>query len=526
MRQTLPITDREVELPRDINILSTTDPKSYITYINPDFIQISGFSEAELLGQPHNIVRHPHMPSAAFADMWATLKSGRSWMGLIKNRCKNGDHYWVNAYATPIVQDGVTVEYQSVRTKPEPQHVRAAEALYAQLRAGKALKKPWLQLSLSLRLILQIWAALLLVAVATSFVVALPLTGLLTMTLLTGVLSSLAIAVRLAPLKALTERARAIADNPLSQSVYTGRQDELGAIEFALRMLQSETGALVGRMADASNKLGGFAQKLLEEIESSNRATGEQQARTEQIAAAVTQMAASVQEVAHNAHQAADAASKADHETLMGQALVTDTRDAITELEGAIGRAAAVIHELEGQSKEISKVLDVIRGIAEQTNLLALNAAIEAARAGEQGRGFAVVADEVRSLAARTQKSTTDIQGMISALQERARTAVMAMEQSGAQANSSVAHALQAANALNGISQRVNDITDRSAQIATAVEEQGAVSDDIHRSISQIRDTATRNVELGHNTENSAASVSRLSSDLSVLARQFWEKRS
>ncbi|HCF4900592.1 TPA: PAS domain-containing protein [Pseudomonas putida] len=107
MRQNLPVTGRNLEFPKDANILSTTSPQSHITYVNPDFIKISGFTEEELLGQPHNIVRHPDMPPAAFEHMWSTLKSGRSWMGLVKNRCKNGDHYWVSAYVTPIAKNGI-----------------------------------------------------------------------------------------------------------------------------------------------------------------------------------------------------------------------------------------------------------------------------------------------------------------------------------------------------------------------------------------------------------------------------------
>lgn len=257
----------------------------------------------------------------------------------------------------------------------------------------------------------------------------------------------------------------------------------------------------------------------------SNVLTVEQQAETDQIATAVNQMVASIQEVASNAQHAADAAGRADTETASGQRLVAHTSQSITALEGEIRQAAQVIHELEGQSNEISKVLDVIRGIAEQTNLLALNAAIEAARAGEQGRGFAVVADEVRSLAARTQQSTTDIQSMISALQERAQSAVTVMEQSSRQAHTSVAHAEEAATALDGIGQRVNEITDMNAQIATAVEQQGAVSEDINRSIINIRDAADTNVQTGQNNLQSAKSVAQLTSALSELAKQFWEKR-
>ncbi|MCD6686608.1 HAMP domain-containing methyl-accepting chemotaxis protein, partial [Escherichia coli] len=351
------------------------------------------------------------------------------------------------------------------------------------------------------------------------------ISSLLLATLMSGSLSSVSVLAILSPLGRLVERARNISNNPLSQSLYTGRTDEFGQIEFALRMMQAETGAIVGRIGDASNRLSEHTRGLLKDIESSNVLTVEQQAETDQIATAVNQMVASIQEVASNAQHAADAAGRADTETASGQRLVAHTSQSITALEGEIRQATQVIHELEGQSNEISKVLDVIRGIAEQTNLLALNAAIEAARAGEQGRGFAVVADEVRSLAARTQQSTTDIQSMISALQERAQSAVTVMEQSSRQAHTSVAHAEEAATALDGIGQRVNEITDMNAQIATAVEQQGAVSEDINRSIINIRDAADTNVQTGQNNLQSAKSVAQLTSALSELAKQFWEKR-
>ncbi|MGU5682375.1 methyl-accepting chemotaxis protein [Aeromonas allosaccharophila] len=520
MRQNLPVTGRNLELPKDTNILSTTSPQSHITYVNPDFIKISGFTEEELLGQPHNIIRHPDMPPAAFEHMWSTLKSGRSWMGLVKNRCKNGDHYWVSAYVTPIAKNGSIVEYQSVRTKPEPEQVLAAEKLYAQLRSGKAARPKWAA-SFSVKILLLIWGSIISSAMAAGMLTDTSISSLLLATLMSGSLSSVSVLAILSPLGRLVERARNISNNPLSQSIYTGRTDEFGQIEFALRMMQAETGAVLGRIGDASNRLSEHARGLLKDIESSNALTVEQQAETDQIATAVNQMAASIQEVASNAQHAADAAGRADTETASGQHLVAHTSQSITALEGEIRQAAQVIHELEGQSNEISKVLDVIRGIAEQTNLLALNAAIEAARAGEQGRGFAVVADEVRSLAARTQQSTTDIQSMISALQERAQSAVTVMEQSSRQADTSVAHAEEAATALDGIGQRVNEITDMNAQIATAVEQQRAVSEDINRSIINIRDAADTNVQTGQNNLQSAKSVAQLTSALSELAKQF-----
>ena len=142
MKINLPVTGRNVDIAQDANILSTTDLGSSITYANQDFIDVSGYSREELLGAPHNLLRHPDMPSAAFAHMWQTLKSGRSWMGMVKNRCKNGDHYRVSAYATPVARDGVAVEYQSVRTKPDARRVAAAEHAYARLRGGKSLRWP------------------------------------------------------------------------------------------------------------------------------------------------------------------------------------------------------------------------------------------------------------------------------------------------------------------------------------------------------------------------------------------------
>lgn len=524
MRKNLPVTGFNLELPSNANILSTTSLESYITYVNPDFIKISGFTEEELIGQSHNIVRHPDMPSQAFEHMWSTLKSGQSWMGLVKNRCKNGDHYWVSAYVKPITKHGTTVEYQSVRTKAEPKQIDAAEKLYARLRKGGRLANNF-NLTLSMKLVLLVWLGGGLNTLAYCVLInEISLNLILSIFAVASLISWGAIEF-LKPLRGLIARSKKIANNPLSQFLYTGRNDEFGLIDFAFRMMQAETGAVVGRIGDASNRLSEHTSSLLKDIESSNKLTFEQQEETDQIATAVNEMVASIQEVASNALHAADAAESADAATASGKNLFTQTSQSIAYLENEVRSAAQVINELEEQCNEISKVLDVIRGIAEQTNLLALNAAIEAARAGEQGRGFAVVADEVRGLAARTQHSTADIQKMISLLQERAQSAVSVMENSSRQAQGSVVRAEEASKALDDISLRVNAITDMNAQIAAAVEQQGAVSESINRSISNIRDAADTNVKTGHNNWSSAASVSQLSIALSELAGEFWERR-
>jgi aerotaxis receptor len=526
MRKNLPVSGREVRFSDSANILSTTDLNGDITYVNPDFVEISGFTEAELLGQHHNIVRHPDMPPQAFADLWGSLRAGRSWMGLVKNRCKNGDHYWVSAYATPVSRNGKVVEYQSVRTQPRPEQVKAAEELYANLREGRtpgALKRKPMTVGSRLALLasgaisLACFLGTLLgggdwsVAVISAFIGS----------LLTGGL----VLWGLSPLEKLANQARAIGDNPLGQLLYTGRRDQFGEIGFALRMLEAEAGAMVGRISDTTRKLGGHASELLEVMEASNRSAARQQQETDQVATAVTEMAASIQEVASNAQRSAESAARADQEAHRGEQVVDQTTLSINHLASDIQQAAEVIHQLQNHSQDITRVLDVIKSIAEQTNLLALNAAIEAARAGEQGRGFAVVADEVRGLASRTQQSTQEIQAMITTLQGGATQAVDAMQRSRQRAEQSVGQAGQAAESLLGITQRVNEINDMSAQIAAAVEQQGAVSESISESIARIRDGADHHMVAGLQSRESAQGVSTLAESLKVLAEQFWTRR-
>ncbi len=520
MRMNLPVTGRDVSISDTANILSTTDLNGDITYVNPDFIKISGFEESELLGQHHNIVRHPDMPTEAFADLWSSVRGGSSWMGMVKNRCKNGDHYWVSAFVTPISRNGWVVEYQSVRTKPAPAQIAAAEQLYAQLRNKRpppALRRAPLSARSRVALLAALGAA---PCVVGALLAGAGLIAALA-TAAAAVLGAGAMAyVALAPLQRLAEQARRVGDNPEGQLVYAGRRDEFGQIAFAMKMLETEAGAMVGRIGDASRQLSQHAHELLGAMDSSTQSAARQQSETDQVATAINQMAVSVQEVASNAQRTAEAASRADSEAATGTEVVNRTGAAIGRLAQDIQQAGDVIHELEAHSNDITKVL-----IAEQTNLLALNAAIEAARAGEQGRGFAVVADEVRSLASRTQQSTQEINSMIGALQGGARQAVEVMQRSREQAMQSVEHAAQAARSLQGINSRVNEISAMSIQIAAAVEQQSAVSENINQNIVSIRGGSDQHVESGLRSRQSASGVAELASSMEMLVQQFWTRR-
>ena len=526
MKLNLPVSGRQVPVQAQTNILSTTDLKGALTYVNPEFIDISGFAEDELIGRNHNLVRHPDMPPAAFAHLWQTLKAGRSWMGLVKNRCKNGDHYWVSAYVTPMRQDGRIVEYQSVRTAASEAQIAAAEALYAELRAGRtprALRRP--RLSLSLRLVLSAIVLPPAAALLLSASLGLPplplLAGAGALGLLLGLINHLA----LRPLERLATQARQQADNPLSQWLYTGRRDAFGTIAFALHSLQAEAGAVVGRIADSARQLSGEAGQLANAVEHHNSATLQQRQETEQVASAMGQMAVSVQEVARNAQLSASAASAADQESSDGRQLVESTRHHIAALAEELQAGHVLVQQLADSSRDIGRVLTVIGDIAERTNLLALNAAIEAARAGETGRGFAVVADEVRTLAQRTQASTGEIDALITGLQDTVASSVAAMGDSQRRAQAIAAQAQQAAQALAGITQRVSQISDMSIQIASAVEQQSAVGDDIQRNLQGIRQACEGTAEASARSHCSAEQLAGLAGRLQLLAEQFWSQR-
>ncbi|MBF8731649.1 methyl-accepting chemotaxis protein [Pseudomonas guariconensis] len=525
MKCNLPVTGRQVDYPGDANILSTTDLDSRITYANDDFVRISGFTRDELLGQAHHIVRHPDMPPQAFEQMWGALKAGRSWMGLVKNRCKNGDHYWVSAFVSPISSGGRTIEYQSVRTRPSAEQVAAAERCYQQLREGRRNWRTRLPvLGLGLRLSLGVAVALALVVGVGHGWQGVPLWWSLAQIMLAAGASSALLIWQLRPFERLRQQALAIADNPLSQQLYTGRRDAIGQIEFAMRMLKAQLGAVVGRIGDTSARLAGHSGSLVQALQARHANSLEQQEEADQVATAIHQMSASVAQVASSAQLAAVAANQAEDETQAGHQVVDRNRCAIQDLAGSLVEASDAVHQLEQHSSEISGVLDVIRGIAEQTNLLALNAAIEAARAGDQGRGFAVVADEVRGLAQRTTQSTHEIQRMIGTLQEGARAAVQVMRQSSSHAGHSVEQAQLASGALDGISARVNQINEMSLQIAAAVEQQSQVSENINRNIISIREASEATVDVGQRSHANATDVADLAMDLRRLADEFWRR--
>jgi methyl-accepting chemotaxis protein len=310
-------------------------------------------------------------------------------------------------------------------------------------------------------------------------------------------------------------------EGDLTQTVELSSHDEIGELAHwfnvfvhKLRGMIQEIRGYTGELRTATEQMNGVAQEA-------NAHVLQQQTETDQVAAAMQQMAAAVQDVSRHAAQAAEAAAAAREEAGQGKQVMGETTLAIEQLAGEVEKASGVIQDLAKHSSEISVVLDVIRGIAEQTNLLALNAAIEAARAGEQGRGFAVVADEVRTLAERTQQSTQEIQRMIETLQQGAANAVDVMLEGKNQAALSVAQAGQAGASLDTVVQVINGISDMCTQIAAAADQQDKVSSEINHNVGNISDLASQTANDAGTVAGANTQLSKMAEDLHGLLKQF-----
>ena len=525
MKINLPITDIEVNFPEGSNLLSTTNLKGTITYVNDTFIRISGFEKEELLQKNHNVVRHPDMPPSAFEQMWKRLKAGHSWMGLVKNRCKNGAYYWVNAYVTPIRENGQVVEYQSVRTSPEPDQVARANKLYARLREGKKMRR-----SLASRLtpVHQVVLGSLLVGALATGVLSLLSSASVITTALLGLSIFLISAgcglFAVWPLQRVVRNSRQIVDDPMAAWIYTGRDDAAGQLAFAIRYLQTEAHAIAGRIQDSALQLSHNAEALASAVEKGNEGIHCQQRETDQVAAAMTEMSASIHQVSQHTQQSATSSECSNQLAQEGGHCVVEARHTIERLAGEIENTSTVISDLGKSAEKITDVLEAIAGIAEQTNLLALNAAIEAARAGEQGRGFAVVADEVRGLATRSKYSTEEIRDTLSNLRQHSVRAVQTMEQCRQLAQQTVEQARQVSAKLTEITHSVDDISDRNTQIASAMEQQGKASDEISHNLIVIRDSLDHFREESSQTEHAALALAQLSTELSKLSDNFWQR--
>ncbi|AQV97169.1 PAS domain S-box protein [Cupriavidus necator] len=499
MRNNQPVTQREFDFPDNATLMSTTDTQSYITYANAAFVEVSGFTREEIQGQPHNLVRHPDMPAEAFADMWATLKGGEPWTALVKNRRKNGDHYWVRANATPVVRNGRPAGYMSVRTKATREEITAAEKLYRDFREGQAgsrkfhkglIVRTGLMAFTSMFQTMPVrWrvrlALLALLPVSTAGAWCLGLSGLA----LGSFAGIMALATLIAswwlqrqittPLEEVLQQALRVASGESQKAVHMNRVDEIGMtlrtisqLGLMFRWLIDDVSGQVVNVQTASNEIA--------------RGNIDLSARTEQAASSVQETSASMAQMTSTVMSNAETAAQANK--LSGSA------SAAAERGGqAVSEVVNTMNEITDSSKRIADIIGVIDGIAFQTNILALNAAVEAARAGEQGRGFAVVAGEVRSLAQRSANAAKEIKGLIDVSVHNVESGARLVDDAG--------------KTMDDIVSQVRRVSDLIAEISAATSEQSSGISQVGGAVSDLDNITQQNAAL---VEQSAAAAESL----------------
>ena len=427
MRLNMPVTQNEYILNDGMTIVSTTDLQGNINYANQYFIEVSGFSENELLGAPQNILRHPDMPAEAFADLWNTIQSGMPWTGMVKNRCKNGDYYWVLANITPVIENGRPVGYMSVRTKPTREQVAEAAAVYQAFKDGntarlafrngrivgqglgaklKALSQPSLTQGMAVNAIFFCVAMAVLAgavwnidsdtrAATRGWLIALAATASVIMLVFWAYLHNSIVL----PLNDAVIMARKMAGGDLTGVIDKVRDDDMGQLMAALRQTNINLHSIIGDVRANFEDI---------RITTAEIATGNMDlsSRTESQASSLEQTAASMEELTSTVQNSADHVATANDLALQASSVAAKGGTIVTEV-------VTTMDEISSSSRKILDIIGLIDGIAFQTNILALNAAVEAARAGEEGRGFAVVASEVRNLAQRSASAAREIKALI-----------------------------------------------------------------------------------------------------------------
>jgi len=514
MRTNLPVTQNEFLLDDGKTIVSTTDLQGNINYANPYFIEVSGFTEEELLGAPQNIVRHPDMPVEAFADLWATIRAGMPWSGLVKNRCKNGDYYWVLANVTPVIENGEPVGYMSVRTKPSREQVNQAAELYREFKNGNPRKVRLVNGRVQHSGVLAALASLTHLSVARHigincawlsaalivFAVAFwNLEGVGAMRGAMTAAAALSAAIVLyfwyslhhaivAPLSRATAAARKMAGGDLTGVIEVPRDDDMGQLLSALRQMNVNLHSIIGDVRSNFDEIKNATGDIASGNMDLSGRTESQASSLQQTAASMEQLNTTVQQSASHVANANELAGKASHIAERGG-------DIVSQVVSTMG-------DISTSSRKILDIIGLIDGIAFQTNILALNAAVEAARAGEQGRGFAVVAGEVRNLAHRSAAAAKEVKSLI--------------DLSIARVDAGTALTTSAGSTMSEVIQSVIRVTQVMDEISTATREQTHGIGQVNQAVIQIDDITQQNAAL---VEQAAAAAAKLAQQAEWVAQ-------
>lgn len=513
MRRNEHVTNNEITFSEEEQLVSTTDTRGVITYANEVFCEVAGYTSEELVGKNHNMVRHPDMPKAAFKDMWEHLKAGRSWQGIVKNRCKDGSFYWVDAFVTPIYNGSELIGFQSVRVKPKPEQVQRAQSLYDKINKGKYKKLA----ELGYKQKATVYAiAMLLTAGFTGYVTdwfaAISI-------IVISALGLLIFKTELIETPKLADDLKKEYDS-VSRFVLAGYGTK-GIVNFHLGMQKAMQRTILGRTKDASGKLKLVVDDTLQIAHQTSDGIIKQQREMQQILASITNMSNGSQAVVKSTVETTETMDDTNKQCSDAKALILQGRDSVSGLSGMVDQAASIADELMDASDAVTQTIGDIQSIADQTNLLALNAAIEAARAGESGRGFSVVADEVRALSTRTQESAAKSIASTQAMGATLKEWVNKMHASRDSANESAEQANASADSIATIYQRIADISVLLNGITDESKSQEALCSNVNTNIETIFEVANRNAELAQEMETNASNLEQNIQMLSGLHQTF-----